>query len=413
MNKPKKSPLFVILLTVFIDMLGITIIIPVIPALFFEGNSTFFDLSVSEDTRSLLYGLLIACYPLMQFFGAPILGSLSDRYGRKPVLQISILGSIIGYLLFGYAIIIKNIYLLFIARLIPGFMGGNISVVKSAIADVSDEQSKAKNFGLVGAAFGIGFILGPAIGGVLADSTVVSWFNHSTPFWFTASLAIINFTLIYFVFPETLKEKRYEKFSIFKGIQNIAVSFKIPHLRAIFTVALLLALGFAFYTQFFSVLLLQKFDYTEKSIGFLYGWIGLWLALTQGLIVRRLSGKIPPTKILSFSIFAIGIGILILLVPNNANWFYLINPCIAIAYGMTSPNMTTVISNQASADKQGEVLGIHQSMLSLGGALPPLIAGYLNTLNENFPLMAGSFFIIVAGLVFLFVFQRGQKKVSV
>ena len=413
MSEQKRSPLFIIILTVFIDMLGVTIIIPVIPSLFFEGNTAFFDPSFPEDSRSLLYGFLIACYPIMQFFGAPILGSLSDRFGRKPVLQISIVGSIIGYLLFGYAIVIKNIYLLFFARLLPGFMGGNISVVKSSIADISDDESKAKNFGLVGAAFGIGFILGPAIGGLLADSSVVSWFDHATPFWFTAILATINFILIYSIFPETLKEKTKGKVSAFTGLRNIATSFQSPNLRVIFTVVLLLSLGFAFYTQFFSVLLLQKFDYTEKSIGFLYGWIGLWLALTQGLIVRRMSGKVDSKKVLSFSIFAVGIGVLVLLIPENANWFYIINPFIAIAYGLTSPNMTTVISNQASAAKQGEVLGIHQSVLSIGAAVPPLIAGYLNTLNENYPLLAGSVFIISAGLVFVFVFQRDKQKVKV
>lgn len=392
-------------------MLGVTIIIPVIPALFFEGNSTFFDPSFSENNRSLLYGLLLSCYPLMQFFGAPILGALSDRHGRKPILRISILGSIIGYLLFGYAIIIKNIYLLFFARLLPGFMGGNISIVMSAIADISDDQSKAKNFGLVGAAFGIGFILGPAIGGILADSTVVSWFNHATPFWFTAILAIINFVLIYSIFPETLKEKRNEKVSLLKGMQNVATSFKSPNLRAIFAVVLLLALGFSFYTQFFSVLLLQKFEYTEKSIGFLYGWIGIWLAITQGLIVRRMSGKIASEKVLTFSIAAVGIGIIILLIPDNDYWFYMINPFIAIAYGLTSPNLTTVISNQATASRQGEILGINQSMASLGTSIPPLIAGYLNTLNENYPLMAGSMFILCAALVFVFVFQRRKSDV--
>jgi len=394
-------------------MLGITIIIPVIPAIFFEGNTTFFDPGFPEDTRSLLYGFLLACYPIMQFFGAPILGALSDRYGRKPILQISVFGSIVGYSLFAYAIVISNIYLLFIARLIPGFMGGNISVVKSAIADISDENNKAKNFGMVGAAFGIGFILGPAIGGILADNTVVSWFDHATPFWFTASLAILNFILIYFIFPETLKEKQYAKVSLLKGFQNIATSFTVPNLRAIFTVALLMALGFAFYTQFFSVLLFNKFDYTEKSIGFLYCWVGVWLAITQGVIVRQMSGKVDPQKVLAFSILAVGIGIGTLLLPNNATWFYFINPCIAIAYGLTSPNITTVISNQASPERQGQILGIYQSMISLGTAIPPLIAGYLNTLNENLPLLTGSTFIVAAGLVYIFVFQRGQKKVGV
>jgi len=182
--KPKqKTPLATIFFTVFLDMLGLSVIIPVIPALFFDPDTQFFAAEVSQSTRSIMYGFIIAIFPLMQFFGAPILGAYSDRFGRRPMLQWSLVGALIGYLLFAYAISIQNIYLLFAARAIPGFMGGNISIIQSAIADVSLPKDKAKNFGLVGAAFGLGFIIGPLIGGVLADNSFVSWFTHSTPFY--------------------------------------------------------------------------------------------------------------------------------------------------------------------------------------------------------------------------------------
>ena len=200
MVKSGQKTIVIIFLTVFLDMLGITIIIPVIPALFFDADSLFFGPSYSMDDRSILYGILIAAYPFMQFFGAPLLGTLSDKYGRKPLLRWTILGSLIGYLLFGYAILTHNLILLFISRMIPGFMGGNISIIMSSIADVSSEENKAKNFGMVGAAFGIGFILGPSLGGVLADSELVSWFNHATPFWFTSLLTVINLLFVSFAF---------------------------------------------------------------------------------------------------------------------------------------------------------------------------------------------------------------------
>jgi len=263
-------------------MLGVSIVIPVIPGLFFSETSDFFDPTVSENFRSILYGWLAAAYPLMQFFGAPYLGALSDRYGRKPILAISLVGTMIGYVLFAIAIIRQDIFLLFFSRMLPGFTGGNISIALSAIADISTPEDKTKNFGLVGAAFGLGFILGPAIGGFLADSTVVSWF---------AGLTLINLLLVQFRFPETLKEKQMTPLSMFTGFRNIATSFRTPHLRTIFIVVLLIGLGFSFFTQFFSVFLFQKFSYTEKSIGLLYGWVGIWLVITQGLIVRRMSGK--------------------------------------------------------------------------------------------------------------------------
>ena len=408
MSAPKtnKSILLTIFLTVFIDMLGISIVIPVIPGLFFSETSAFFDPGVTEDSRSILYGLLVAAFPFMQFFGAPVLGALSDKYGRKPMLSLSLLGTMLGYLLFAVAIYLQNIWLLFFSRMLPGFMGGNISIVYSAIADISEAKDKAKNFGLVGAAFGLGFILGPAVGGILSDSTVVHWFTHATPFWLTAGLTFINLLLVQYRFPETLQFKQNSEINFLSGIKNISRSFSEPPLRSIFSVVLLLSLGFTFFTQFFSVLLIQGYGYTESDIGLLYGWTGIWLVITQGLLVRKLSGRVAPSAILSFSILFLSLSIGSILLMGNAFLFYLFNTFIALSYGFTSPNLTTIVSEQVSADQQGEILGINQSMQSVGATLPPLVAGYLNTLNGNYPLMAGASLCFLAWLVFVLIFNK-------
>ncbi|MEZ4830233.1 MAG: MFS transporter [Bacteroidia bacterium] len=405
-NKPDRGSILSIFLTVFIDMLGVGIIIPVIPALFFEESAQFFSPGVSQETRSILYGFLIASYPFMQFFGAPVLGALSDRHGRKPLLAISLVGTAIGYLLFAVAIMEQNIWLLFASRMLPGFMGGNISILLSAIADVSDAKSKTQNFGLVGMAFGIGFILGPAIGGILADGTVVSWFDHETPFWFTAGLTFFNILLVQFRFRETLKEKQETEISLVRGFRNIATSMTAPKLRVIFSVVLLLSLGFSFFTQFFSVLLIDKFGYTEKNIGMVFGWVGIWLAFTQGFTVRRLSRKFSSRQILNFTPFLLGTALATILIPEQAWWMFVITPFTATFQGITAPNLTTVISEQATARQQGEILGINQSVQALGQMIPPVIAGYLNTLNGNFPIMAAAVFTICGGLVYVLIFQR-------
>ena len=267
----RRSLVSIIFLTVFLDMLGISIIIPVIPALFFDPATSFFDTGIDAETRSILYGFLVAAFPFMQFFGAPVLGALSDRHGRRPILLISLVGTFVGYLLFAVAILIQDIYLLFFSRMLPGFMGGNVAIIMSAMSDVSSPEEKAKNFGLVGAAFGLGFILGPTIGGILADDGIVSWFDHATPFWFTALLTLLNIVLVLTSFKETLATFNQRKVSLLSGVKNVATAFKDKNLSRVFTIVLLLAIGFTFFTQFFSVLLIEKFSYSEKDIGFCMG----------------------------------------------------------------------------------------------------------------------------------------------
>lgn len=402
----QRARILPIFLTVFIDMLGIGVIIPVLPALFFNQESSFFAPETSEQLRSILYGMLIASYPFMQFFGAPALGALSDRYGRKPVLMISLLGTMVGYLLFAWAIYTGNLVLLFVSRMLPGFTGGNISIILSAIADVSDEESRTRNFGLVGMAFGLGFIMGPFLGGILADNSVISWFDHATPFWFTAALTLLNILFVQFYFSETLAQRRQSRMSLFTGFHNIALSFQLPQLRVIFGVVLLLSLGFSFFTQFFAVYLIQRFHFQELQTGQLFGWIGIWLAITQGVTVRWLSRRYSGRQILPVSMLGLGLSLGLLLLPSQAFWFLLINPVIATFQGITSPNLTSVVSKQAGSERQGEILGINQSMQSLGQIVPPLVAGYINTIDVRLPIVAAAILTTLAWLVFVTLFKE-------
>lgn len=410
---PHRSPLLPIFLTVFIDLLGIGIIIPVLPALFFGPDATVLGPDVSYQQRSIIFGFLIASYPIMQFFGAPVLGALSDRYGRKPMLMLSLAGTFIGYVLFAIAVERNLLFLLFFSRMLPGFTGGNISIIFSSIADVSnpnDPGSRARNFGLVGMAFGLGFIMGPTLGGLLADKSVVSWFTAATPFYFTAIITFINIVLVQFRFGETLRERRETAVSFFTGFRNIGKSFSDPRLRGIFGVVLLLSLGFTFFAQFFAVLLIGKFDYTERNIGLLFGWIGVWLTLTQGVTVRLLSRRFASESILRYSIVLLSAALAALLLPGQGWVFFVLNPFVAIFQGITSPNLTSVVSNQAGKERQGEILGINQSMQSLGQAIPPIIAGYINAIDQSLPIITAAVLTFAGWALYMWVFKSGQRK---
>lgn len=407
-NKKKKSPLLTIFLTVFLDMLGVGIVIPVIAPLMLDPSHHMLSADVSIHTRTILLGFLIASYPLAQFFGAPMLGALSDRYGRKKLLFVSLVGTLIGYILFATAILEQNIYLLFFSRLLDGFTGGNISIALSAISDSSDEKSRAKNFGMVGAAFGLGFILGPYIGGKLADPSILSWFNAATPFWFAAILTGINLIFVITIFPETLIERRNTSVSVFTGFQNIGKAFKLTHLRTIFLVVFLLTLGFNFFTQFFQVFLYNKFNFSISNIADMFAYIGIWIVLAQGGLQRPLSKKYSPLKILQVSAIALGIALPMLLLPSESKYIFFVLPFIAIFQGLTQPNITSLVSSQAGKDEQGQILGINQSIQSLGMAIPPIIASYINLVNINLPIATASF-CVIAGWLVLMLFFRSKK----
>lgn len=403
-----RSPLLTIFLTVFIDLLGVGIVIPVIGPLLLDPSHHMLSEALSIHTRTILLGFLIASFPLAQFFGAPMLGALSDRYGRKKILTISLLGTWIGYILFAVAILQQNIYILFASRILDGFTGGNISIALSAISDISDEKSKAKNFGMVGAAFGLGFILGPYIGGKLADPNIVSWFNAATPFWFASILTMLNLVFVFIAFPETLKEKRHTPVSMLTGMRNIGKAFQLTHLRTIFLVVFLITLGFNFFTQFFQVFLIHKFNYTISQIADIFAYIGIWIVFAQGGLQRPLSKKFSPLSILQISAILLGIVLPMLLVPTESKYIFFVLPFIAIFQGLTQPNITSVVSSQAGKDEQGQILGINQSIQSLGMAIPPIIASYITGININLPILTASFCIIM-GWGVLIVFFRKKK----
>ena len=406
MMKQNKGLLFTIFLIVFLDLVGVGIVIPVLPAIFF--GSDILPASVSYATRTMILGFLIASYPLAQFFGAPILGALSDQVGRKKLLLLSLFGTCIGYILFALGIIYANLILLFVSRLIDGFTGGNISLVQSAIADVSDAKTKVKNFGLIGMAFGMGFILGPFIGGKLTDTTLVSWFNHATPFWFAAILVALNLLLVIKYFKETLHSPQQKKLHIFTGFENIKKALTHVDLRILFLVIFLMNFGWSFFTQFFQVFLYHKFSFSSADIGNYFAYVGLWIAIAQGVVVRFVSGRVAPHKILKFSILATAIVLAVITLPDKALYLYFIVPFLAIFFGLTPPNFSTMLSNSVDTHMQGEIMGIQQSLLSLSFSIPPIIAGVIAGWGVSLPIFVASFTILIAWGIFVFRYKHKE-----
>ena len=405
-------PLPVIFLTIFVDLLGFGILIPVIPQLLANPSSEYFLLPSNMTTGQgfILLGFLTATFSIAQFIATPILGQLSDRFGRRKLLAISLTGTLISYLIFAYGIATGNLIILFLARFLDGVTGGNIAVAQAAIADVSTPENRAKNFGLIGAAFGLGFIIGPYIGGKLSDPSIVPWFSATTPFLFAALLSFINVISIIIFFPETLKEKNHNlKIKWTRSLTNIYHASINKELRMIFATVFLFTAGFTFFTTFFSVYLIDKFNFSQGDIGDFFAYIGLWVAFTQAVLTGRVSKRFPAYRIIRYGILVSGIAIFLYLLPEYWWQLLFIVPIFAIGNGLASANITALVSRSSGAEIQGEVLGINSSVQALAMSFPPILSGFIAaSISPYAPILIAGGIIISAG-AFFWIFYKPHK----
>ncbi len=405
----------IVIMTIFLDVLGVGVLIPIIPQLLANPHSSFYLLPAGWTFKGglVLLGWLVAIYPLMQFLATPILGQLSDRFGRKPVLGFSIFGTAVGYVLFAIGILTRNIPLLFFSRALDGITGGNLSVAQAVIADVTPPRDRAKRFALIGAAFGTGFVLGPYLGAKLGSPGISffglvhtpHWFNPATPFWFTAILSTINLGLIIFLLPETNKVLRHVKVKFTQSVHNIITAASYPGLRVIFPSVFLFWGGFSFFQTFFQVLLIQKLHFTQNNIGDFFAFIGIWIAFTQAVITPMLAKRLKPWQVLRFSFIGSGLTLFLFLLATNTTDLLWVTPVFAIFLGNSIANSIALVSISADAHIQGEVLGINASVQSLAQAIPAAMTGYLAEIGISTPVLAGGIVVIAGGLLFLAIYR--------
>ncbi len=408
-QKIANNPLPVIYFTIFVDLIGFGIIIPIIPQLLANPASEYYLLPSGQTISQgyILLGMLTAIFSVMQFLAAPILGQFSDRFGRKPVLALSLIGTCISYVIFALGIFTRNIPLLFLSRAFAGLTGGSVSVAQASIADVSTPKNRAKNFGFMGAAFGLGFILGPFIGGKLSDPAVVSWFNPTTPFIFASLLAFINIISVLIFFPETnkyIKKDMVIKWS--NSFLNIWHAATHKTLRELFFTNFLFNAGFTFFTTFFAVYLINKFHFNQGNIGDFFAYVGIWVVISQILITPQVAKRFSEIKTLRVSLIATGIIIFLFFLPNHWLGLLIITPFLAMFNGLVMANLTALISRSVEPTVQGEVMGINSSISALAMLIPPILSGFIAAkFSANMPIWIAGFIMIFSGVFFWMMYK--------
>lgn len=359
----KRSPLLVIFITVFIDLVGFGIVIPVLP---YYAEGSHFGATPRE------VGLLFASYSVMQLIFSPVLGRLSDRYGRRPILLISLMGTCLGFLILGFA---TTLTMLFIGRIIDGISGGNISTAQAYIADITTKENRAKGMGLIGAAFGLGFVFGPAIGGIL------SHWGMNVPFLFAGGLAFANVILLYFTLPETVTHDHPARVSAAsgRGWKQLVEALRQPQLAFVLTIYFLSIVAFSIMTAVFSLFMMFRLGYDPWHSGWIFAFVGIISALVQGGLIGRLVKRFgePMLVIVGGFLFTVSLFLSPFVGPSLGLLGILsIGGLSSIGNALSAPSLTSLGSKSAGAGEQGSVLGVMQSVASLARAVGPSIAAF-------------------------------------
>lgn len=390
MSSKKNAAVGFIFITMLIDIIGIGIIIPVIPKLLQELNHS----DISEAAQ--LGGWLAFAYAFTQFLFAPFMGSLSDRFGRRPVLLISLIAFSVDYLVLALA---PTVAWLFVGRIVAGITGASISTAMAYISDVSTPENKAKNFGLVGAAFGVGFIIGPVIGGLLGQ------YGSRVPFYAAAILCFVNFVYGYFVLPESLSPEKRRAFE-WKAANPIGALARLKKFPQI--ILLVVAMFFMYFASHavhgnWSFYTMYRYDWDERMVGLSLGAIGLLVALVQGGLVRFVNPRIGNGKsiLLGFAFQAVGLTLIGLAVQDWMIFLFLIPYSLG---GLAGPAIQSEITNHVPANEQGQIQGTLASLNSATATIGPLVMTnifYYFTHDSAPFLFPGAPFILAAFLMIM------------
>jgi len=379
----RRSPLAIIFFTVFIDLVGFGIVLPMLPYY-----------AESYGASKLIVGLLLSSYSLMQFLFTPVWGRLSDRHGRRPLILLSLTGSCAGFLIFGLA---HSLLFLFVGRMVAGIAGAIIPTTNAYIADVTSPETRAKGMGMVGAAFGLGFILGPAIGGLLIP------YGYNKAPLLASAMAGLNLVFAFFKLPESLTEqsrkkalsRRFDAATLVGALSN-------PRVGLLLIMYFVVTFAFSNMESMFSLLNEHTYGLTATQTSYMFAFIGIVMSLMQGVLVGRAVRRFGERLCITFGTFLMIFCLALMPFAPSIPIYCLITGLLSTGAGINNPALTGLLSRSSSVDEQGGILGVAQSLSSLGRVLGPVWGGYVSDgFGLRWPFISGGLFMAVAFLLSL------------
>jgi MFS transporter, DHA1 family, tetracycline resistance protein len=380
---------------VLFDFIGLTILITVQTFIVKEYNTT-----------ALAVTLLTVLYAAAQFIAAPLLGKLSDRYGRRPILLISLLGSAVGYFIFGIG---GALWVLYISRLIDGFTGGNVSIANAYITDVSSEKDRTKSLGIIGAAFGLGLIIGPILGGLLSQISL------SAPVYLAGLFSLFATIVGFFILPESLPKNQRDTIKLIKKdlnpLASIGKFITKPILGIFLLVFIIFNFTFSGFTISLPIFLIHKFNIDPLNVAGILFVSGVVSSIVQGGLIGRLDIRFGDKKLLMMGLIIFSIGLIFFFIVPNFWMIYPIIGFISFGLGLTTPTLTSIISKIVSKNEIGEVFGVNTSLNSLMSVFGPLWAGLVyDYIRPSAPYWMGAILLLIA---FILVVKNKNRTQTV
>jgi len=384
----QKSRLTTIFLVVLVDMLGFSLILPLLP----YYAETF-------GATPTIVGLLVASYAAAQMIGAPLLGRFSDRFGRRPVLLISIFGTFVGFILLGVG---GSLLILFISRMLDGLTGGNITVAQAYITDVTDEKNRAKGLGMIGAAFGLGFILGPAAGGLL------STYGYAVPSFVAAALALINLAAVFFFLPESLTAEKRAALSARPrtafSLASLMTAMRRPRVGPLLHVRFFFGLAFAIFQSVFALYAQYRLNLDVRSTSFILTYVGVLSVIVQGFGVGRLTGRFSDRNLIMGSVSIMAVSLLAWALTPNVPVLLLVLIPTAVSGGILNTVLSSALTKAVYPEEIGGTLGLAASVESVTRVLAPTVGGVL--LQQAGTWAPGAFGALIMVWVVSFTWRR-------
>ncbi len=401
------APLFLVL---FIDSMGLGLVFPILNALVFEPGAHFIHADLTKNMRNILFGFTVSIFMFCWFFGAAFLGDLSDQIGRKKSLMICLLGAVGGYVFSALAVVFGSYALLLIGRIIAGFTAGSQAIAQAAIVDISEPEHKARNLGLILFFTSLGFALGPMIGGILSDSSLVPWFNYAMPFYFAAFVSLLNTVLLAALFHETFFHEHKIRFKLYHAIEIFIAAFKDEKIRELSVVMLVMIFGWSGFYSFISMYLFQVYQFTALQIGFYMGLMGAGFGIGTGFLVDIVTKRFTLKQCTVWGCVFVAAGtVLTITAPSQIYvWFDVL--IVAIAMALAYSTILTIFSNQVDDDSQGWIMGITGSIMAFAFGLNGLLVGLLAGASPRTPLIMTIASLLLAAILMKYMYKGNGSR---